>query len=389
MIEVAGRYGYAGASVARVVRAAGVSRATFYESFCDREDCFRAVAQRLTAEVARRVESLEKVGPVGALGEALEVAERHPASTRVLMLELLGAPLPARAEYERLLGALAAAISADSERWFDDGSHLELPARALLGGVGGVIAIRSFCGEADQLRGMATDLFAWVESYLLAGTPGDQPLDWRNAGVRLRSELPLPPPLGAALDEHSLPRGSGATAPSLVAERQRTRVFAAMARLCRARGYAEIRVQDLVAAASITREAFYRHFRSKEDAFLATQAFALEQSVAFSTGRFFSEESWPDRVWSGLEATLIYIASQPDLVYIDLVESYAAGPAAIRRSFENRMAFTFFLEQGFQQVSPGFAHPESAPRRSPARSKSCCAARSSWAAASRSSRSCH
>ncbi len=34
---------------------------------------------------------------------------------------------------------------------------------------------------------------------------------------------------------------------------------------------------------------------------------------------------------------------------MDLVESYAAGPAAIRRSFENWIAYTLFLEEGYRQ----------------------------------------
>jgi AcrR family transcriptional regulator len=101
--------------------------------------------------------------------------------------------------------------------------------------------------------------------------------------------------------------------------------------------------------AGITREAFYQQFRGKEDAFLATQAFSLETSISLTAGRFFGEDAWPDRVWSGLEATLGYIAAQRTLVYVDLIESYAAGPAAIRRSLDNRMAYTLFLEDGYRQ----------------------------------------
>jgi AcrR family transcriptional regulator len=108
-------------------------------------------------------------------------------------------------------------------------------------------------------------------------------------------------------------------------------------------------VGDVVATAGVTREAFYAQFRGKGDAFLAVQAFGLERSVSLTAGRFFGSDSWRDRVWGGLEAMLSYVAGQRDLVFVDLVESFAAGPAAIRRSFENRMAYTLFLEDGYRQ----------------------------------------
>jgi hypothetical protein len=48
---------------------------------------------------------------------------------------------------------------------------------------------------------------------------------------------------------------------------------------------------------------------------------------------------------------------QPDLVYVDIIESYAAGPAAIRHSFDNRMAYTLFLEDGYRQSPAAEALP--------------------------------
>jgi hypothetical protein len=42
MIDAAARYGYGGASVARVVEQAGVSREAFYELFRNKEDAFLA-----------------------------------------------------------------------------------------------------------------------------------------------------------------------------------------------------------------------------------------------------------------------------------------------------------------------------------------------------------
>jgi AcrR family transcriptional regulator len=108
-------------------------------------------------------------------------------------------------------------------------------------------------------------------------------------------------------------------------------------------------VADIVAVAAITRESFYELFRNKEEAFLATQEMGLQESVSGAAAAFFAGPTWPDRVWEGLSALLSYIAVQPNLVYVDLLESSAAGSAALRRSFDNRMAYTLFLEDGYRQ----------------------------------------
>jgi AcrR family transcriptional regulator len=344
MVTVAARYGYGGASVARLVREAGVSRATFYECFADRQTCFLAAYRRLAADLRAGFEQTDSRLIGDALGIALAAGERDPAAARVLLIESLAAPPAVGDEHESLLAELMARA----------GDFFAVPppplfTRALLGGIGGVVAVRAFRGEAGRLSQLREDLVTWVDSYGL-GTRGEAVVPaWQQEAGDVGTEVKLPPALGSALDGPQLPRGRGALAPSAVAEQWRLRVLAAVARLCREKGYAAMSVADLVATAGVSREVFYDQFRSKEDAFLATQAYGLEQSVSVTAGRFFSAESWPERVWGGCEGTLSYIASQPDLVYVDLIESYPAGPAAIRRSIENRMAFTLFLEQGFQQ----------------------------------------
>jgi AcrR family transcriptional regulator len=53
MVAAAARHGYAKASVARVIAQAGVSRATFYEQFADREECFLAAYRDVAARADR------------------------------------------------------------------------------------------------------------------------------------------------------------------------------------------------------------------------------------------------------------------------------------------------------------------------------------------------
>lgn len=44
-------------------------------------------------------------------------------------------------------------------------------------------------------------------------------------------------------------------------------------------------------------------------------------------------------------------------MYVELIEVYAAGNAAIRRSFESRMAYTLFLEEGYRRSPDGTGVP--------------------------------
>jgi AcrR family transcriptional regulator len=63
MAEVSAERGYAGVSVADVLSRAGVSRATFYQLFRDKEDCFgaayEALAELITSTLAGELARLE------------------------------------------------------------------------------------------------------------------------------------------------------------------------------------------------------------------------------------------------------------------------------------------------------------------------------------------
>jgi AcrR family transcriptional regulator len=350
MIATAARYGYGETSVARVVAHAGVSRATFYQHFADKEACFlaayREVAQRVAVELKFAGESRQAGGrPREILRRLLEGADREPASARIVLLESLAAGPVVRVEHEKLRRAMEAAMETYLDEAAVDGMQLEIPARSLLGGLGNVVAMRVFRGETGRLIGLLDDLEAWLRSYAMPAGRRRHQGDWTAMGRELWSPVE---PERSVLDER-LPRGRAALSPAVVASEQRQRVLAAVALLAREKGYTAMTVADIVATAGITREAFYEQFRSKEDAFLATQAYALQTSVSRSAGSFFGEESWPDRVWNGVMALLHYFGSVPHLAALDVVESYAAGSASIQRSFEARMAFTLFLEDGYRQ----------------------------------------
>ena len=350
IIATAARRGYRGASVARVVEQAGVSRATFYEEFAGKDECFLAAYHQVAARVERALDGTKPDGGVAdVLGEVLAAAEAEPAAARFFLIEALAAGSEVRRAHERMLAAIAGAIDRELDRQGDGVPRLQVPGRALMGGIANVVAVRVFAGETGRLTSLLDDLLAWIDSHAI---PDSERRLNAAAWTQLGEGLEAPPaPLAPGDPDTRLPRGRGALAPGEVGDAHRNRIIGAIAKLARQKGYTAMTVADMVAAASVTRESFYEIFRNKEEAFLATQAYGLQTSVALTAGSFFGAESWPDRAWNGTEALLGYVGGQLDLVHVDLVESYAAGPAAMRRSFDNRMAYTLFLEDAYR-ISP-------------------------------------
>ena len=358
MTQAAGRHGYAGATVARVVEQAGVSRATFYEHFADKESCFLAAFEQAAKPVELALGRIEadhtpQHRAAAFLDDLLAYVVHDPAAARVLLVEAMAGGAPAREARERLSLRLEETL----ERWLDwageGGIRLTVSGRAIIEGTAGILVIRSFRGETARLAEIRDDLLTWINSYVVLGErPRLSPDQWRRLGAGLVLERPSRP-----LAAGRLPRGKSAAAPEVVAADQRERILDAVAVLGRSKGYTAMTVADVVKAAAVTREVFYEQFRSKEDAFLSAQTAGLEASVSQAAAKFFGSADWPSRVWDGLEALLGYVGRQPDLVYVEIIESYAAGPAAIRRSFDNRMAYTLFLEDGYRQNPTAESRP--------------------------------
>jgi AcrR family transcriptional regulator len=144
--------GYAGATVADVVKRAGVSRKTFYEQFADKEDCFLAACDyagtTLHDAIARAIADTEPPA------ERLELLVRSylralnasPRGAIAFIIEARAATPAIRAHHRRILERFADLAAADPA---DAGQRLLSLA--------GVIAIEDIAaneiaeGRADQL----------------------------------------------------------------------------------------------------------------------------------------------------------------------------------------------------------------------------------------------
>lgn len=351
MTEVVAEHGYAGASVARVAAAARASRATFYQHFRNREHCFAAAYRAALREVDRTCESIGPGGSLDAvLGPLLEAADADPALARLLLLEAPAAPRRLRADHFRLLGEAERSVSSAAR------CALRLPPAALHGGLTAVVSAELSSEDGGPCIDLLPGLAAWLRCY--RATPLNQGWDersWSRLGRNVSAEAPPSP--STQPEPRRLPRGRSAVSRAVSAEDRRRRLIDATIAVVARKGYAAASVADIVAAARVTRGAFYSHFECKLDAFLAALVNTLQESIAAAAREYFLAERWPERVWNGLAALLGYVAEHPQAAQLGMLEVHAAGPHARRRADENRKAFGLFLADGYYQTEPAAELP--------------------------------
>jgi AcrR family transcriptional regulator len=159
-----------------------------------------------------------------------------------------------------------------------------------------------------------------------------------------------------------LPRGRHGLPPGTVLRNQRARILQATAAVTMEKGYANATVAEIVAEAGVAKEAFYRHFSDKEEAFLAAQEAPEQQMLDALVRAYFSAEEWPERVWGALRTLLVAIAANPVMAHLRLVECYAAGAMAAQRGEEQTRSFTIFLEEGYRTGPQASALPRLVPQ---------------------------
>jgi AcrR family transcriptional regulator len=154
------------------------------------------------------------------------------------------------------------------------------------------------------------------------------------------------------------PPGRQRLSREFIARHQRARIVAALAEETMARGYRAVTVADIVRRAGIARNTFYDNFSSKEDCFLATQDFAVEESLARVVEAAAEADGWEARTVAGLGAFLKYVADEPALARTCIVEALSAGEAAQERYEQSLQAFVPLLRKGREYSDHGDDLPE-------------------------------
>jgi AcrR family transcriptional regulator len=114
--------GYAGVSSESISRRAGMSKATFYEHFANKEECMLALFDMGAELVQAAMAEAARNAPVGDAPERLRAGTRaflgalaeHPEFAQTLLVEIIGAGPRAAQRRDQILLAFAGVVDAEN-----------------------------------------------------------------------------------------------------------------------------------------------------------------------------------------------------------------------------------------------------------------------------------
>ncbi|HEY0936334.1 MAG TPA: helix-turn-helix domain-containing protein [Trebonia sp.] len=131
-----------------------------------------------------------------------------------------------------------------------------------------------------------------------------------------------------------LPRGRNRLPAPDVQASQRERLLRAAIAAVAQKGYPAVTVADIVRRAKVSRAAFYLHFRSREDCFMAATRQGgqlLLEHVAEAARAVPADAPDEESLRAGCRAFLRFLADEPAFARVFYIDMPAAGPATVQR----------------------------------------------------------
>lgn len=128
-----------------------------------------------------------------------------------------------------------------------------------------------------------------------------------------------------------LPAGRHGFSREQVAYNQYERLIAGFASAVAEHGYNAVTITHITKAAKVSRRVFYANFESKEECFLAAFDVVVAHVRELVAEAVESASDWPHQAIAAARETLAFLASEPDLARLCLVESQSAGPVVAQR----------------------------------------------------------
>jgi len=117
-----------------------------------------------------------------------------------------------------------------------------------------------------------------------------------------------------------------------IALHKQRRIMDALAELTAEQGYEATKISDIVKRAGVARKTLYDNFEGKEEVFLAAFDAARDEVLRrVEEGSAGADEEWQDRIEGGLAAFLGFVAEQPTLARMCMIEALSATPATTKR----------------------------------------------------------
>jgi len=145
---------------------------------------------------------------------------------------------------------------------------------------------------------------------------------------------------------HGLPR-------EFVTHNQRERLIAGLAEAIAENGYSGTTIAHITRAAAVSRRTFYEHFGSKDECFVAAYDTVMNELQERVTEAFEGEHAdWAHSIKAGIDAMLEFLAAEPSLARLCMVEALVAGPAVVERYDAAIQSFVPYFEKGREGRPP-------------------------------------
>ncbi|MGI5164851.1 TetR/AcrR family transcriptional regulator [Spirillospora sp. CA-253888] len=166
VMEVAGKVGYAQLTVDAIIAHAGVSRATFYVHFKNKEGAFlraydvmvERLMEHVTAAYQEESEALDRLR--AGLSAFLGFLADEPLAARTFIVECLAAGPAAAARRDRAKQAFAQLVEVNMRETFPHYPEPGLMAETMVGGIYEVAYTRIRRGETAELPQLLNGLLA-------------------------------------------------------------------------------------------------------------------------------------------------------------------------------------------------------------------------------------
>lgn len=365
LIEVAAERGYVDTTIEQVLERAGAERPAFDRHFRGKYDCFLSAWQQVNEECLTgmvKAYNSRQDWPDRLRAVAQEIVEglRLDPKRATFGVEVLAAGDAARARRDMTMRVIASLIDAGRNEMEDPESVPHTTAEALAGSAYGQIYSKVVRGETDDLPTLVPQLMsAAVMPYLgmevaleELGRAFESPARYgRNMAIEKSSRPSVSadeyPPELARLPpgRHGLPR-------EFVIHNQRERLIAGIGEAVAEHGYAGTTIAHVTRAAAVSRRTFYEHFESKDECFVAAYETVMGELRERISGAFEEADDWPHAIRAGIDAMLGFLATEPNLARLCMVEALVAGPVVVERYDAAIQSFVPYFREGREGQPP-------------------------------------
>jgi AcrR family transcriptional regulator len=284
----------------------------------------------------------------------------HEPSRACFAVEVLAAGDAARARRDMTMRAIASLIDAGRREMEDPESVPHTTAEALAGSAYGRIYAKVVGGDTDELPKLIPQLmsaavmpYLGVEAALEELDLGSNPPDrYRRSVAAIPADTPVENGDGYPPELARLPPGRHGLPREFVAHNQRERLIAGLAEAIAENGYVGTTIAHITRHAAVSRRTFYEHFASKDECFVAAYDTVMAQLRERVGQAFEEEEEWPYAVKAGIGAMLHFLAAEPNLARLCMVEALVAGPVVVERYDSAIQSFVPYFQSGREGRSP-------------------------------------